>query len=98
MDPGSVLGMPALRASFLDDVSTPQKRQAEAGNGTCFVIANTPFVWSARAFELQDDPDYVPDDEDDDDEMDDEDDDDADEDEGDDDDVETWQVGGLTPV
>ena len=43
----------------------------------------------ACSFELQDDPDYVPEDEDDDDE----DEDDDDDGEDDDEDVETWQVG-----
>lgn len=53
-------------------------------------------LWTARSFQLQDDPDYVPDDEDDDEDAEDEDEDEDDDGEDDDEDVETWQVG--TPI
>lgn len=93
MDTRSVLGMPAVRPAFLDDLSAAQPRQGEARGGSRLVT--TPFctAWSIRSFRLQDDPDYIPDDEDDD--EDDPQDDDDDEDEDDDEEVETWQVGEV---
>ena len=80
MDTRSVLGVPALRASFLDDLPAPEPREAKTCNGAGVV---------RRPLRLDDDD---LDDEDDDDDFDDDDDESDEGDDEDDEEPETWQV------
>jgi hypothetical protein len=101
VDARSVLGVPALRPPFLDDVPAAQSREGEADDRDSLVTNsdvtnsdNTRCVHMTRysfddKIEIQDDIDDEEDDDEDVDEDDDDDDDDEDEDE---EDVETWQV------
>ena len=101
MAAGSILGVPEMRTTFLDHVSTagPRESQAHAaGNGTRDVVAPVGMLMNAYGFgvaavSVQDfqDPDDDVDDEDDN-VDDDDDDDDDDEDDDDEEEVETWQV------
>jgi hypothetical protein len=103
MDPGSILGLSALRPSLLVNVSSAESREGQACLGVQ-LMTHRPLVLAAREFltnifRIDDD---VDDDVDDDDDFgDDDDEDDEDEDEGDDEEPETWQVSlkggpGLT--
>ena len=92
-----VLGVPALRPPFLDDVPAAQPRQDQAHDRDSLVTnsdnARAAHVTRYRLdhkIEIEDDIDEEDDDIDEDDDHDDDDDDDEDEDE--DEDVETWQV------
>ena len=90
MDTRSVLGVPALRSTFLDHVPAPKPREGEACNGP----RRMTHIYGAQSFVssyvLQDDPDDLPDDDDDEDDP--HDDDEDEDEEGDGEDVETWQV------
>jgi len=94
VDARSILGLSALRPSFLDDLPSAQSRQSQTRRVHLVIFtasSSTPFA----PLRLQIDDDFDDDVEDDDDldaEQDDEDEDDEDE---DDDDVETWQVAGI---
>jgi hypothetical protein len=87
VDTGSILGVPALRPSFLVHVSAAESRETEAGRTD--VMKRLDLSPVMNHFFLQDDD--LDDDPDEDDDLDEDDDDDDDEDE-DDEDVETWQV------
>jgi hypothetical protein len=91
MDTGSVLGLPAVRTSLLDDISAAEARRAEAGGRARIMSDHTSAKRLAYSLDDEDDEDIGDPDDDDDFDTDDDDDDDED-DEEDDDDVETWQV------
>jgi hypothetical protein len=91
VDARSILGLPALRAAFLDDVPPAEPRESE----TCRVrlMTMTPSVaFVVPRYQLDDDSDEDLEDDDDVDEDEDEDDEEDDEDE----DVETWQVSEMS--
>src|SRR5205823_3107163 len=89
LDPGSVLGMPALRPSFLDDLPAAQTREYQTRRGNSLVIAMRPYSLDDIDEDVDDDDGFYEDQEGDDDE-DDEDDEDEDE--------ETWQVSATRPL
>jgi hypothetical protein len=84
VDAGSVLGVQYLRASFLDDVSAAEPRQAQTRDARTTLVMTFGYVL--------DDPDDDLDDEDDDLDDEDDDEDDDDEDDEDEEEEETWQV------
>jgi hypothetical protein len=94
VDSGSILGVSALRPSFLDHLSATHAGEAEAGHGTGRVgVWRTMHILTLR-YKFEDDVDDDPDEDDDfneDDEGDDEGEDEDDEEE------ETWQVSEMTP-
>jgi hypothetical protein len=92
VDAGSVLGVPAVRSSLLDDVSSTRSAETESDNGADDMMASETRHDSSETIHerLADDLDDELDDEfDDDGDEEDEDDDEQDE---DDEDAETWQV------
>jgi hypothetical protein len=107
VDAGAVLGVPSLRAPFLDDISAAEPRAAQAARAGRVTIAEIPMTHLHGELVLQDDDD----DDEDDDDLDDLDDgfgdddlDESEDDEDEDEDVEEdeesgWQVsaGGLIP-
>jgi hypothetical protein len=84
LDPGSVLGVSALRPSFLDDVPAAQAREYQIRSGNSLVLAMRPYCLDDIDEDVDDDDGFYDDNEADDEN--DEDDEDEDEDE------ETWQV------
>ncbi len=111
VDTGPVLGLSPLRPTLLDDLSSAESRESQAGPGAQLVILATrganPSAFERRAtpvFDLDDevDDEDLDDDDDDEDEEDgqkgDEEDEDEeeDDDEGDEDEPETWQVVGRS--
>ncbi len=96
MDAGSVLGLPDVRPSFLDDVPTAQEGRTEAA-GHAHGVGSGPtlsiFTLRYKSDENDDDPDADPDDDDDFDEDFGEDDDE----ESDEEEPETWQVSQGIP-
>jgi hypothetical protein len=87
----SILGLPAMRPSFLDNVPAAEPRKSQTRRDRLVILTVSFLVLSATArFELDDDfDDELEDEEDPDEEDDDDDEDDEDE------DVETWQVAGM---
>jgi len=84
VDPGSVLGVSALRSSFLDDLPAAQAREYKTGCRNSRLLAMHPFCLDDIDEDADDDDGFYEEEEGDD--EDDEDDEDEDEDE------ETWQV------
>jgi hypothetical protein len=91
VDPGSVLGLPALRPAFLVDLSTTKPREGQAGLGARIMIRRRAIAaLLTEPLRVEDDDDL-----DDDDDPEDEDEDeneDGDDEEEDGDEPETWQV------
>lgn len=110
MDARPVLGLPAVPATFLDDVSTTQAsrrrqrgaqarrrgpgRRGTASHGGATGDVGVAFKFLMVAYVLDDDVDDDPDEDDD---VDEDDGDSNDEDEDEDEDVETWQVFEQMP-
>jgi hypothetical protein len=105
MDTGPVLGLSPLRPTFLDDLSSAESGESQAGPGAHIV---TPVHRSGQrvtpVFDLDDDLDDDLDEDEEEDEEDgqkdeeEEDEEEEDEDEGDEDEPETWQVVPLTSL
>jgi hypothetical protein len=96
VDAGSVLGLPDMRPSFLDDVSATKEGRAEAAGHACGVgngLTVRVLTLRYKLDEDDDDPDADPDDDDDFDQDFDEDDDE----ESDEEEPETWQVSKAIP-
>jgi hypothetical protein len=93
VDTRSVLGLPAVRPAFLDDVSPARAAQAKTRGTDAMMLApahedhHPPAVW----FDDEVDDDIDDESEDD---FDDDEDEDAEEDDGDEEEPETWQVRG----
>jgi hypothetical protein len=89
VDTRPVLGVSALRPTFLDDVPATQPRQSQTRDGDGLVTSSDRFD---HKIEIQDDVDDEEDEDDDINEDDDDGGDDDDDDDEDDEDIETWQV------
>jgi hypothetical protein len=94
VDTGSILGLSALRPSFLVDISPAEPRQDQACIGAQLMTDRHVVLQSPASLHRVDDD--IDDDVDDDDEFSDEDEDpDEEDEEGDDDETETWQVSST---
>jgi len=91
MDPGPVLGMPAVRSPFLVHVSATQSREGQARFRARLVVTGSTQLLMTD-FALDDDDDDDDDDDVDEGEGTDEDDEDENDEDEDDDEEETWQV------